>query len=112
MEKYNFKEIYGETIGTFYEKGFISGRMISGSKSTYRQKYPNNEVYFNANIFVLGEGKVWYGDLDITVDRDLLEDISRLCGKKLYILQEMDGRFENTDITDEQIITRAIIKIG
>jgi hypothetical protein len=112
MENYNFKEQYGEITGSFYEKGFISGRMISGSKSGYRQKYPDNEVYFNANIFVLGEGKVWWGDLDITRDQDLLEEVSKSCGKKLYILREMDGRFENENPSDEQIITRAITKIG
>ena len=112
MENYNFKEQYGEITGSFYEKGFISGRMISGSKSGYRQKYPDNEVYFNANIFVLGEGKVWWGDLDITKDREMLEEISIACGKKLYILRELDGRFENENPSDEHVISRAITKIG
>jgi hypothetical protein len=96
----------------FNEKGFINGRMISGSKSFYREKNPNNEVYFNANIFVLGEGKIWYGDIDVTLDRDHLEEIAREIGKDLFILMESDGRFGNESLEDSEIIRRSICKIS
>ena len=79
----------------FWNKGFYVGRMISGSKSGYRERNPENEIYFNSNIFTLEEGKVWYGDLDITKDLSVLEEIAKTKGKDLYILSEMDGRFEN-----------------
>ena len=85
--------------------------MISHSKSGYRDKFPENEVYFNANIFVLGEGKIWYGDLDVTKDMDRLENIAKELGKDLYILREMDGRFGNEELKDSEIITRAMCKI-
>lgn len=85
--------------------------MISHSKSGYRDKFPENEVYFNANIFVLGEGKIWYGDLDVTKDMDKLENIAKELGKDLYILREMDGRFGNEELKDSEIITRAMCKI-
>ena len=49
-------------------QGFNMGRLIAVSKSGYKSQYPNNEVVFNANI-VTSEGKVWYGDLDLTLDR-------------------------------------------
>lgn len=74
-------------------------------------KFPENEVYFNANIFVLGEGKIWYGDLDVTKDMDRLENIAKELGKDLYILREMDGRFGNEELKDSEIITRAMCKI-
>jgi len=95
----------------FKNKDLINGRMLSFSKSAYREKYPENEVYFNANIFVLGEGKVWFGDLDITNDRDLLESIASESGKDLFILREMDGRFENEILNDSEIISKAVCKI-
>lgn len=104
----NYYETLGPTKGAFYEAGYIPGRMISASKSGYRLKYPDNEVYFNANIFVLGEGKIWWGDIDITRDREVLEKISKDCGKKLYILREMDGRFENENASDEHILKCAV----
>lgn len=97
---------------TFWDNNFISGRMISGSKSRYRERFPDNEVYFNANIFVLGEGKVWYGDLDVTKDREDLQKIASQLGKDLYILREMDGRFENESISDSKILTSAVCKIS
>jgi hypothetical protein len=86
--------------------------MISYSKSTYRRKYPDNEVYFNANIFVLGEGKVWLGDLDVTKDREILQKIATEIGKDLYIVRELDGRFENENLKDSEILKVAVCKIS
>lgn len=96
----------------FLNEGFNLGRMISHSKSSYREKFPENEVYFNANIFVLGEGKVWYGDLDLTRDIETLKNIASNSGKDLYILRELDGRFENENLRDSEIIKRATTKIS
>ena len=104
--------MYGEILGAFYQNGFVSGRMISHSKSGYMKRNPGNEVYFNANIFVLDEGKIWWGDLDLTNDKPLLEKISNECGKKLYILRELDGRFENDDANIEHVLKYAIAVIG
>jgi hypothetical protein len=74
-------------------------------------RFPDNEVYFNANIFVLGEGKIWYGDIDVTKEKEQLENVAREIGKDLYILREMDGRFGNEELKDSEIITRAMCKI-
>jgi hypothetical protein len=95
----------------FENEKLLSGRMLSYSKSGYRDKFPDNEVYFNANIFVLGEGKIWYGDIDITKEKEQLENVAREIGKDLYILSEMDGRFENEELKDSEIITRSRCKI-
>ena len=75
--------------------GFFLGRMISGSKSLYRRKYPRNLVVFNGNIFVENIGKVWWGDLDLTKDQKLLKEISNHLNVTLYVLNEMNGRFDN-----------------
>lgn len=69
------------------------GKMISGSKSFYREKFPDHVVVFNSNIFV-GKTKIWYGDLDITESMDTLKDLASAIGEKLYVLYESDGRFE------------------
>lgn len=96
----------------FKNEDLIMGRMLSYSKSSYREKNPDNEVYFNANIFVLGEGKIWYGDLDVTKDRDSLERIASSLGKDLFILREIEGRFENENLKDSEIISKAVCKIS
>jgi len=77
-------------------QGMIYGRMISSSKSLYRQENPGNEVYFNANLFTK-RGKQWYGDLDITKDSEKLQAVADFCGEELLVLREMDGRFENEE---------------
>ena len=71
-----------------------NGAMISGSKSGYLQSYPNNVVVFNSNICTEG-GKVWYGDIDITKSKDSLIKLAEALDSTLYVLLEMDGRFEN-----------------
>lgn len=71
----------------FEEKGFRAGRLICYSKSVYRKTYPNNEVYFNANIYS-DSGKVWHGDLDLTLDSFVLEKIAKKAKCKLYVLPE------------------------
>ena len=96
----------------FENEKLLSGRIISFSKSGYREEFPDNEVYFNSNIFVLGEGKIWYGDIDVTKEKEQLENVAREIGKDLYILREMDGRFGNEELKDSEIITRAMCKIN
>jgi hypothetical protein len=96
---------------SFLDRGLISGRLISISKSGYREKYPDHDVYFNANVFVLGEGKVWYGDLDINLDREILTEIASECGVTLYVLSEMDGRFENENLSDSKILEKSVCSI-
>lgn len=92
----------------FRKNGLHVSRMISFSKSFYREEYPDNEVYFNANVFTLEDGKIWYGDLDLTLDTEKLKDVSKEIGKKLYVLYEMDGRFENEKQSKSWIKEKAV----
>lgn len=87
MEK-NIKDLLTEKIG-------LSGHMISASKSSYRNRFPDHLVVFNSNICTKEDGKVWYGDIDVSLSRDLLGEISISTGKVIYVLYEMDARFEN-----------------
>lgn len=82
------------------------GRMISGSKSFYTKKHPNNFVLFNANLCV-SEGKIWYGDLDVTKDKKKLIKIAKKAKETIYVLSEMDGRFENEE---SPLIDKYIVK--
>lgn len=85
------------------------GRMIAGSKSGYRKAFPKNFVLFNANIVLEGWGKVWYGDLDLTRDEALLVRLAELTKRELYVLHEMDARFENED---NPLISKAYYKVS
>lgn len=79
----------------FHKHGLNIGRMIGSSKSTYRFENPNHEIYFNANIITINYGKVWYGDIDVNVDGEDLKKISKEIEEPLFILYEIDARFEN-----------------
>jgi hypothetical protein len=96
----------------FLDYGLYSGRMIGYSKTVYRMEHPDNELYFNANIFTEEDGKIWWGDIDFTLDEEILQKIAELIGKKLYILREMDGRFENENLNVEKMKERAQQIIG
>ena len=76
------EKMYTEkTYKEFYSRGFPMGRMISQSKSGYRDRHPQHDVMFNANIIIEGANKAWFGDLDITIDRPLLEEIAKALDK-------------------------------
>lgn len=87
--------------------GLFAGRMISHSKSFYRSKYNKHEVYFNANIFTAA-GKVWWGDIDLTVSGAILQGIADDTGETLYVLRELDGRFENEGRSGEEAAKYAV----
>jgi len=96
----------------FYNEGLPKGRLIGHSKSQYREDYPDNIVIFNANIFVLGDGKIWYGDLDLTLDEKALKRVATQLGKDLFVLSEFAGRFENEKLSDSKIIKNSYYKIS
>lgn len=84
----------------------MRGKMISFSKSGYAKRNPENLAIFNSNVCV-EEGKIWYGDLDVTVSYDSLSDLARELGKTVYVLTEMDGRFENEKTP---LLSQAVVK--
>ena len=83
-----FKETASKILG-------MNGRMISGSKSGYCNRYPKNIAVFNANVCTKNEGKIWFGDIDLTLSREELSELSRSLETDVYVLYEMDARFEN-----------------
>jgi hypothetical protein len=82
------------------------GKLISSSKSGYRQRNPDNLVVFNANVCT-DEGKIWWGDLDVTLSKENLMSLAEEIGGTIYVLFEMDGRFENEDLPK---INSALVK--
>lgn len=101
--------VYHEEITTYLG---IPGKMISSSKSGYRQENPTSLVLFNANVCFLVEEagpkilglfktrkitaeKVWHGDIDITKSRIDLKNLAACTGNSIVVLHEMDGRFDN-----------------
>lgn len=81
-------------VKIFLDIGFNFGRMIAESKRTYRDQHPKNLVVFNANICTREDGKIWFGDVDITLDEPALKKIAKKLGKRIYVLWEMDARFD------------------
>jgi hypothetical protein len=62
---------------------FQVGRMVGASKSGYISAHPGNVILFNANIFTKEDGKVWYGDLDLTKDSDALKNLARESSQRI-----------------------------
>jgi hypothetical protein len=64
------------------------GRMISGSKSGYRERHPDNDVIFNARIFTPKLLCAWWGDLDITLDNKALQEVCNELGEEMIVTTE------------------------
>ena len=94
----------------FRNHQMYDARMISGSKSGYRGRYPKNDVVFNANIFTPSNGRVWYGDLDITFDNKVLQEICNEIGEEMIVVSEMFGRFGAENRPYEEIFKNAHVK--
>ena len=81
-----------------------NGRMMSGSKIS-----PKGHIcVWNANIVTKSQGKIWFGDLDLTLDGKKLKLIADQIGEPLYVLREMDCRFETTNDSTDVLIEKAV----
>jgi hypothetical protein len=104
------------------EKLGHAGRLIAGSKSGYYSAYPENVPIFNSNVVVKTGAfggtveKIWHGDLDLTKDCQKLRKLSDAIEKPVFVITEMDGRFENEEnpLINQYIaeITKDSVKIG
>ena len=102
----------GDMYELFMNHELMMGRMISGSKSGYYNQHPENLIVFNANIIIESRGKIWHGDLDVTLDYEKLEKVAEALEEPLYILREMDARFENEEAGFKVWKNKAVAKIG
>jgi len=91
----------------FATNGLMMGRMIAPSKSSYCQEHQGELVIFNANIITKLHGKVWFGDINVTLDFDNLKNIADQIGEDLYILMEGDARFGYEKQPIETLIAKA-----
>lgn len=84
----------------------MRGKMISSSKSGYMERFPDNLVIFNANVCSEGE-KIWYGDIDVTLSYEDLSGLAKDLNETIYVLRELDGRFENEEVPRTE---RAVVR--
>jgi len=75
--------------------GLPNGRLISRSKSGYRDLYPDNFVLFNGTIADDAGHPLWWGDLDLTRDEAKLVELATALGQRLHLLFESDARFND-----------------
>ena len=72
--------------------GLHLGRLISLSKSRYRERHPDHVVVFNASLATGAGEHIWWGDIDLTTDEPLLAELARRAGIELYVYFEYDSR--------------------
>lgn len=90
MNKKMMEEICCNNMG-------LPGRMLSASKSYYRDRFPDHKIYFNANLICETFGKIWFGDADLDTDAQKLIKIADEIDENIYVLREMDARFGAED---------------
>src|SRR5262249_23030840 len=86
---------------------FWEGRMIAPSKSGYLRANPEHVPIWNANVCV-ADGKLWFGDLCLTCDRQLLLELAVGVGERIFVLHEHDGRFANEE---SPLLERAVYSV-
>ena len=68
-----------------------------GSMSEYRARNVDHLTIKNANVCTREHGKIWWGDLDVTETVGELRALARELGVIVFVLREMEARFENAD---------------
>lgn len=88
----------------FEKRKLYCGRMVSGSK-----RAPEGQrCVWNANVVTKSGGKVWFGDLNLTKEGGLLKEIAAEAGEPLYVLRELDCRFETASDPVDVLIGKAV----
>lgn len=95
-----YAEQLRETIGW-------PGRMISHSKSGFRERNPTHAAVFNANV-CLEAGKIWWGDLDLTLDEPKVAALAERIDETVYVLYESDGLFKREQ---RPLLERAVYSV-
>jgi len=65
----------------------MEGRMISNSKSDYAHNNPTHVIMFNADLVANNE-KIWWGDLDLTLDEEKLVKLAATLDTTLFLYHE------------------------
>jgi hypothetical protein len=95
-----------DTREAFQRQNLYCGRMVSATK-----RAPEGETcVWNANVVIKSQGKVWFGDLNLTREGDKLKAVAKEIGEPVYVLREMDCRFDTQSLPVEQLIERAVWK--
>jgi hypothetical protein len=68
-----------------------SNRLISPSKTRYREANADHVAVLNANVCIAA-GKVWWGDFDLTVDE------SQLLDRQQWVVLQTGGAPADTSI--------------
>lgn len=84
-----------------------TARMISNSKSEYVHFNPGHVVIFNADIIANNE-RVWYGDIDLTLDEEKLVALAQQLGTSLSVYHE--SKLASTSSSDPSYIVDTEIK--
>ena len=99
-----------KTIDEQYELAVLklgmNGHLMSWSKTSYKRAHPDNLSIFNANICTKS-GKIWYGDIDVTRSEEILKELAKELNQEVFVLYEMDGRFENEE---KPVLTKHVVK--
>jgi hypothetical protein len=88
----------------FEKQRLYCGRMLSGGKHAPM----GQRCVWNANAIIRSQGKIWYGDINLTKEGKKLKKISNIIGEPIYILREMDARFGSELNPIEVLIEKAV----
>lgn len=64
------------------------GRLISESKTAYKDAHPGHHVLFNACVFDEGGTVIWFGDLDFTLDGERLQQLADRLWRTIHVTPE------------------------
>ena len=103
-------------FGLFTTRLGYLGRLLSASKSRYSSNHPHSVVFFNANVFDERGAKVWFGDVDTTLEMQTLQSIADEIDEAFYVTREQPWRWETDEVELvkklEMAVTAGVVDVG
>jgi hypothetical protein len=78
-----------------------AGYLLAASKTAYRRQNPGHHILFNACIFTKQGEQIWFGDLDLTLNQENLQNMANILGFSFIVTPETPFRFDGLkDVLD------------
>lgn len=87
---------YNNLINFYFDKKFPIGRILTLNKRKFFNKNLNHVIIFDANIFIETGVKIWEGDLDLSNDISILQDLYNYIKTEFYVTESIKIPLWNT----------------
>jgi hypothetical protein len=82
------------TFKLFTAKDLYLGRKLTYDQATYEKEHRQRKPVFDVAICNLAGDAIWWGDLELSIDSEKIQNISEELGMYLFVIPQKFLRYE------------------